>query len=165
MAVDPPEGDFMNNPPRDTHKNIFSKSVVFLMVIGGIWSATINLSIFVLMLHIIQVPLSEAQSMVFLGLIIIQFFKAFNYRSDHQSIFHYGPFTNKWLNLAILWELILLFTILTVPFFQMAFGLHSLGVLEFIFVIICALTIVPVLEFGKVFVRKQMAIEDRSVTI
>ena len=162
LAVDPPEGDFMKNPPRDTHRNIFSSSVVFLMTLGGVWSATINLSIFIFMLYIIQVPLNEAQSMVFLGLIIIQFFKSFNYRSDHQSIFHYGAFTNKWLNIAILWELFLLFTILTVPFFQSAFGLHSLDIIEFTFVIICALTIVPVLEFGKVFVRKQMAQENNS---
>lgn len=156
LAIDPPEEDFMSQPPRNTHRNIFSKQVVFLMTIGGIWSATINLGIFVVMFYIINVPLIEAQSMVFLGLIIIQFFKAFNYRSDHQSIFHYGPFTNKWLNLAILWESLLLLSILYVPFLQTAFGTYNLSLIEFVSVILCALTIIPVLEFGKYFVRRQM---------
>ena len=165
LAVDPPEEDFMKQPPRNTHKNIFSKPVVFLMTIGGIWSATINLSIFVIMYYIVKVPLAEAQSMVFLGLIIIQFFKAYNYRSDHKSILHYGLFTNKWLNFAIVWELFLLISILYVPFLQTVFNTYNLSLIEFSSVILCALTIIPILEFGKYFVRRQMTKELSSLAL
>ena len=159
LAVDPPEGDYMFRPPRNPHRSIFSRSVVFLMVIGGIWSATVNLSIFLYMTEIVKVPLAEAQSIVFASLIIIQFFKAFNYRSDHLSFTKYGIFSNKWLNLAILWEFTLLLFILYVPFLQIAFGTFSLGILEWILVMGSAVSIIPVLEFGKVFVRKQLALE------
>lgn len=41
--------------------------------------------------------------MAFVSLVLAQFFKAYNYRSDRLSVFQ-GPFVNKWLNLAILWE-------------------------------------------------------------
>ena len=94
--------------------------------------------------------------MVFAGLIIIQFFKAFNYRSDHQSIFHYGVFTNKWLNLAIFWEFSLLLLILYVDILQIPFGTFGFGLFEWVLVLGSALTIIPILEFGKYFVRRQM---------
>ena len=42
--------------------------------------------------------------MAFVSLVLIQFFKAYNFRSDRQSVLHH-PFANKWLNIAILWEL------------------------------------------------------------
>jgi Ca2+-transporting ATPase len=157
LAVDPPEGDYMKQPPRNPNKSIFSNSVATLMILGGIWSAIINLSLFIVMLEIVKVPLNEARSMVFIGLILIQFFKAYNYRSDHQSIFKYGIFTNKWLNRAIIWELFLLLLILYVPFLNEAFGTYPLDFAKWIFVLMLTATIIPVLEFGKIFVRRQMA--------
>jgi Ca2+-transporting ATPase len=44
--------------------------------------------------------LSEAMTMSFASLVLIQFFKAYNYRSDQASVWH-KPFANKWLNMAI----------------------------------------------------------------
>ena len=55
--------------------------------------------------------------MTFVSLVLIQFFKAYNFRSDRHSVLR-EPFANKWLNLAILWELILLGLILYVPFLE-----------------------------------------------
>ena len=43
--------------------------------------------------------------MTFVSLVLIQFFKAYNFRSDRHSVLRH-PFANKWLNLAIVWELI-----------------------------------------------------------
>ena len=40
-------------------------------------------------------------------LVLIEFFKAFAYRSDRYSTFE-RPFANRWLNLAVTWELLLL---------------------------------------------------------
>jgi len=41
--------------------------------------------------------------MTFVSLVLIQFFKAYNYRSDRNSVL-VRPFSNRWLNLAILWS-------------------------------------------------------------
>ena len=45
--------------------------------------------------------------MVFTSIVLIEFFKAYSFRSDRLSVF-VRPFANKWLNLAIVWELLLL---------------------------------------------------------
>ena len=62
--------------------------------------------------------------MTFVSLVLIQFFKAYNYRSDRLSVFH-RPFANRWLNLAIVWELVLLGVIIYVPWLHEPFGTFS----------------------------------------
>ena len=39
--------------------------------------------------------------MTFVSLVLIQFFKAYNFRSDRLSVLR-RPFANRWLNLAML---------------------------------------------------------------
>ncbi len=157
LSVDPAEEDFMSQMPRDPSKNVFTKPVVKLMILGGVTSAIVNLSLFYYLQHYTEMSLEQAQCMIFCTLILIEFFKAFSFRSDHQSILSYGPFSNHWLNLAVFWESILFMIIIYLPFLQEAFGTFNLGLTEWIFVLVCALTIIPTLEFGKwFFVRRFM---------
>ncbi len=152
LSVDPPEKDLMKRKPRDPRTGIFTRPVVTLMVLGGLWSAIINLGLFTWALNAGK-SLEEAMTMTFVSLVLIQFFKAYNFRSDRHSIFN-QPFSNKWLNLAILWELALLFVIIYVPFLHDAFGTYYLPLVDWLIVGALAVTIVPVLEIAKWMVRK-----------
>jgi Ca2+-transporting ATPase len=100
--------------------------------------------------------------MTFVSLVLIQFFKAYGYRSDHQHVLH-RPLCNSWLNAAILWEIGLLVLILYVPFLQRAFGLTSLGAGEWAFLVFWSHTILPVLEFGKWLERMGVFTRRKSV--
>jgi len=64
------------------------------------------------------------------------------------------PFANKWLNIAILWEIVLLFLIIYVPFLHDAFGTFYLPLVDWAIVLVLALTISPVLELAKWMVRR-----------
>ena len=152
LSVDPPEPDLMSHPPRDSQKGIFTRPVVFLMLIGGIWSTLLNLSLFNWALGSGR-GLEQAMTLTFLCLILIELFKAYNFRSDRYSVFR-KPFVNKWLNLAVVWELMLLSLIVYMPGRQHPVGTYSLGVEDWALVIGLALTIVPILEFGKWMVRR-----------
>jgi Ca2+-transporting ATPase len=147
LAVDPPETDLMRRKPRNPRTGIFTRPVVVLMVAGGIWSAVINLGLFVWALSSGR-GLEQAMTMTFVSLVLIQFFKAYNFRSDRHSVIN-QPFANKWLNLAILWELLLLALIIYVPFLHRPFGTYSLPLVDWIIIITAALTISPVLELVK----------------
>ena len=59
--------------------------MVVLLLAGGIWSALVNISLFTWLLRIGR-PLEEAMAMTFVSLVLIQFFKAYNYRSDRLSV-------------------------------------------------------------------------------
>ena len=91
--------------------------------------------------------------MTFVSLILIQFFKAYNYRSDRRSVLHH-PFANKWLNLAITWELLLLALIIYLPFLHQPFSTFSLPTMDWVIVVTLAFTVLPVLEVTKWMVRR-----------
>ena len=59
------------------------------------------------------------------------------------------PFANRWLNIAVLWEVVLLVAIIYVPFFQRAFGTFSLTAADWALTLGLALSIVPVIEIAK----------------
>ncbi len=153
LAVDPPESDLMRRPPRNRRTGIFTRPVVSLMVIGGLWSALVNLGIFTWALRSGRSQ-EEAMTITFVTLVTIEFFKAYNFRSDRHSAFR-KPFANKWLNLAIVWELSLLGLILYVPFLAKPFANFRLSAADWMAIIGVALTITPVLEIAKWFVRQE----------
>jgi Ca2+-transporting ATPase len=152
LAVDPPEGDLMKRPPRDPRTGIFTRPVVMLMLIGGIWSTAINLGLFMWALNSGR-SAQEAMTMTFVSLVLIQFFKAYNFRSDRHSVLR-SPFANKWLNIAILWELLMLGLILYVPFLENVFGTFGLTLKDWVIIVAAAFTVSPVLELAKWMERR-----------
>jgi len=153
LAVDPPDPDIMKQKPRPRNQGIFTRPVLFLIFIGGIWSCLINVGIFKWALDSGRSML-EAQGLCFVSLIVIQFFKAYNFRSDKHSIFKIGLFGNKWLNLSILGEILLLLLIIYWPSLHELFRTFSLTANDWVRIIILASTIFPVIEFSKFLIRK-----------
>ena len=152
LSVDPPETDLMRRRPRNPRTGIFTRPVVSLMLAGGIWSTLINLGLFAWALNSGRSQ-AEAMTMTFVSLVLIQFFKAYNFRSDRQSVLR-KPFANKWLNLAVFWEIILLLLIVYLPVLHEPFNTYSLPLVDWIIVLGLAVTVMPVLELVKWFVRK-----------
>ena len=84
---------------------------------------------------------------------MIEFFKAYNFRSDRVSALR-RPFANRWLNIAILSELVVLLAIVYVPFFQRLFGTFSMSTEDWIVIIVLASTITLALELFKWLARR-----------
>ncbi len=147
LAVDPPDPNLMDRPPRSPRTGVFTRPVVALIVVGGVWSAIVNLGLFAWALGS-ERPLEEAMTMAFVSLVLIQFFKAYNFRSDRETVLR-QPFANRWLNAAMIWELALLIAIVYVPFLHEPFGTFSLTMEDWIIVIVLAFTVSPVLEVAK----------------
>ncbi|MBI4622476.1 MAG: cation-translocating P-type ATPase [Verrucomicrobia bacterium] len=152
LAMDPPEADLMRRKPRDPQAGIFTRPVVLLMLMGGLWLMAITFGVFAWALHSGR-SLVEAMTMTFVTLVLTEFVKAYNFRSDRHTVFRH-PFANKWLNLAILWELALLVLIVHVPFLERAFGTFNLQLTDWAIAAGLALTIVPALELAKWMVRR-----------
>jgi len=152
LSVDPPEPDLMRRPPRNPRAGLFTRPVILLMLAGGLWSALVNLSLFAWALSSGR-SLAEAMTMAFVSLVLIQFFKAYNFRSDRHSVLR-QPFANRWLNRAILWEAAMLLLLLYVPFLRDLFGIYSLPWIDWAIVLAAAATVVPVLELVKWIERR-----------
>ena len=147
LAVDPPEANLMRRQPRDPRAGVFTRPLVVLLLTGGFWSALVNISLFAWLLRSGR-PLPEAMALTFASLVLIQFFKAYNYRSDRYSVLR-RPFANRWLNMAVAWELVLLGVIVYTPFLQGPFGTFAFAWSDWALTVALALTIVPVLETVK----------------
>ncbi len=152
LSVDPPEKDLMRRPPRDASRGIFTRPVVTLMSIGGVWSGIVNLGVFAAT-RALGGTVKEAMAHTFVSLVLIQFFKAYSYRSDRRSVLD-DPFANRWLNLAVSWEVLLLAAIMYVPFLQDAFGTSALSAIEGLVLFCVAASVVPVLEAAKWMERR-----------
>ena len=152
LSVDPAESDLMRRKPRNPRTGIFTRPVVTLMTLGGIWSSLINLGLFSWAIASGR-SIEEAMTMTFVSLVLIQFFKAYNFRSDRHSVLH-KPFANKWLNIAIVWELVLLLLIVYVPGLHGPFNTFSLPLVDWAIILGAAFTISPVLELAKWMLRR-----------
>ena len=152
LAVDPPEPNLMHRKPRHGRGGIFTRPVVTLMLVGGIWSTLCNLGLFAWALSSGR-GLEEAMTMTFVSLVLIQFLKAYNFRSDRFSVLR-APFANKWLNWAIAWELVLLLFVVYLPVLHAPFGTFRLGLVDWGIVLGIACTISPVLEAAKWMERR-----------
>ena len=152
LAVDPAEPDIMRRPPRDASRGIFTREVVTLILAGGAWSTLVNLALFAWALST-GCSNSQAMTMTFVSLVLIQFFKAYNFRSDRHSVLR-RPFANRWLNLAILWELCLLLVVVYLPALQRPFGTFSLTPADWGVIILASGSIFPVLELAKWLARR-----------
>ena len=152
LSVDAAEINMMKRKPRNPRTGIFTRPVVTLMVLGGVWSALVNLGLFTWALNSGR-SVEEAMTMTFVSLVLIQFFKAYNFRSDRHSVLN-KPFANKWLNMAVGWEVVLLILIVYLPFLHGPFNTYALPLIDWLIVGGLAVTIIPVLEIAKWMERR-----------
>jgi Ca2+-transporting ATPase len=152
LAIDPHAPDLMRRRPRKVEAGIFTRPVTTLILLGGVWSALVNISLFGWALASGR-PSGEAMTMTFLSLVLIQFLKAYCFRSERHSVLE-EPFANRWLNGAIAWELALLALVLYVPFLERAFGTYPLSLVDWLILATGAFTVVPVLEAAKWMERR-----------
>jgi Ca2+-transporting ATPase len=152
LAVDPPEHDLMRRKPRDPRIGIFTRPVVAMLLTAGVWSAIVNVGLFVWQLRAGR-PLQEVMALTFVTLVLIQFFNAYNCRSDRRSGFD-RPLANRWLNMAVAWEVALLIAIIYVPFLQRAFGTFGFSAADWVLTAASAFSIVPVIEMVKWAIRR-----------
>ncbi len=151
LAVDPPEKDLMRQSPSNARKGIFTASTISLMLTGGVWSMVANLALYRYALEAGR-DLPTAMTLTFLCLVLIEFFKSYAFRSDHNSVIQ-QTFSNKWLNLSVLGGFLMILPILYVPFLQHVFDTVSISLHDWLMVVAVAFTIIPVLELAKWVIR------------
>ncbi|MDO8626374.1 MAG: cation-translocating P-type ATPase [Candidatus Magasanikbacteria bacterium] len=155
LAVDPPRKNLMSEKPRNLKTGIFTKPVVALMLTGGVWSMVINIALFIFLLGQGR-PESEVMTIIFVNLVLVEFIKAYAFRSESITMFR-NFFSNKWLNRAVLWELLLLGAVVYWPILHKPFNTFSLALNDYFIILPVALTVVIVLEIAKVLISRLLS--------
>jgi Ca2+-transporting ATPase len=150
LSFEKAEKDVMKRPPRPPQHSVFADGRGLHMIWVGILMAGIALS---LQAWAIRNELPW-QTMVFNFLCISQMGHVLAIRSERQSFFGIGLFSNKLLIGSVLLTLLLQALLTYVPFFQSMFKTEPLALREFIIVGVASVLIFAAVEIEK-FVRRR----------
>jgi P-type Ca2+ transporter type 2C len=151
LSFEKAEKDVMNRPPRSPRHNVFSDGRGLHMIWVGMLMAGIALS---LEGWAIKNGL-HWQTMVFNVLCLCQLGHVLAIRSEKQSFFTQGIFSNKPLLGAVVIGCLLQFAITYIPFFQPIFKTESLTLNEFILVGVASSIVFFAVEIEKLIARKR----------
>lgn len=146
LGVDPPEINVMNRPPARPDKSIFSKKAVLLMLVLSLNMLIVLLPQFGWLLK--SSSLIKAQTIVFATMVFMEMINAYNSRSEG-SILKINPFSNKWLNLAVLSSFMATVLIVQLPVLSQLFNTVNLDISDWLLAFILSLSALVFSELGK----------------
>ena len=151
LSYEKAEEDIMSRPPRPPQQSVFANGRGLHMIWMGMLMAGIALS---LQGWAINHGL-HWQTIVFNVLCLSQLGHVLAIRSENQSLFSIGVFSNKPLIGAVLLALLLQLLITYIPFLQPIFHTESLTLNEFILVVAASSIVFFAVEIEKLVSRKR----------
>ncbi len=142
LCVDPPESDVMKRPPRDPKEPILRR--FDFMRITYIAAVITVLSLIIYGTYL-NVDLAYARTMVFSFFVFAELFNSIAMRTEKESVFKVGIFSNKLLIVSILAGFALQFALIYVPFLDFIFRLEELK-LEDLLLAIAASSLILIFE-------------------
>ncbi|WP_132222988.1 calcium-translocating P-type ATPase, SERCA-type [Laceyella sacchari] len=154
LGIDPAEEDTMVRSPRNSRESVFARGVGWKIVTRGLLIGACSLMAF--WVTYLETPddLVRAQTVAFATLVFAQLIYVFDCRSQG-TIFQRTPLDNLPLVLAVLSSAVLLLAVIYYPPLQPVFHTVSLGVREWILVIVTST--LPVILAGILDLLRPMA--------
>ncbi|MFC2122708.1 cation-translocating P-type ATPase [Bacteroidota bacterium] len=128
LGLEPKFGDELKQPPR--HPKV---GLVFpgLLLRVGFMAAMMSAGVFLIFNWAqSRMSLEEARTLAFCSMVVFEWFRAFNARSDEHTVFKLGLFRNRWLVMSIGLAILLQMAVVYVPFLQVAFSTVPLSLGE-----------------------------------
>jgi Ca2+-transporting ATPase len=152
LSSEKAEKDIMQRPPRHPKESIFSKGLGVHVMWVGLLMGAISLGTQAWSIHDGN---SHWQTMVFNVLCLSQMGHVLAIRSESQSFFRMGMFSNKPLIGAVLLTLFLQIAVTYVPFLHPIFKTESLTLNEFLLVGVASSLVFFAVEIEKAIARKK----------
>ncbi|MDI6744606.1 MAG: calcium-translocating P-type ATPase, PMCA-type [Thermodesulfovibrionales bacterium] len=152
LSVEPAEGDVMSRPPRHPKESIFAHG----LGLHAIWVGLLMGGV-VLFIQAWSINTGNAhwQTMVFTVLCLTQLGHVLAIRSEKESLFRIGLFSNKYLLGAVVLTFILQMATIYVPLLNPIFKTEPLTLNELIFTLAISSVVFFAVELEKLFRRKQ----------
>ncbi|HHB89943.1 MAG TPA: cation-translocating P-type ATPase [Anaerolineae bacterium] len=151
LTVEPGEPDVMKRPPVKPNENIFARGLGvdilwigilmgFISLAAGLWGWLTG---------------SEAwQTMIFTTLTLAQMGNAMALRSNRESLFQIGVFSNPMMLGAVLVTFLLQLALIYIPFFQTIFDTKALTATELAISLLLSLIVFIAVEIKKALARR-----------
>ncbi|OSS41475.1 Lead, cadmium, zinc and mercury transporting ATPase Copper-translocating P-type ATPase [Desulfurella amilsii] len=150
FVAEPKERNIYSRPPRNPKESIINNRVIKDILIKGtvLFIAVISVYFYARSQNL---SLVQSQTFAFSAWIFGHIVLAFISRSDKESIFSLGMFTNKIINLWALTAITFLVLGIYLPFLKERFNLFSISFTQLIFIALIVSLIVGSLELRKMF--------------
>jgi len=155
LGMDPVVPDIMSRPPRRKDEPIITKRRARLIIAQGVFIAACALGAFAFVLFVEKEGITRARTAALFALAASQLFHSLNCRSQRDSLFKLGLFTNMKLITAIGVSFALQIAILYLPFTQKIFKVEALGALDLAVVILVSSFPLWMMELVKLFSRRR----------
>lgn len=165
LGTEKPEEGIMDRPPRSLKETLLNKRI---MMLGFLWYGAIE-SIASLGAYFFvnlrngwpNVPLAssgiiyrQATTMALASIVFCQIGVVLCARTEKESLFKVGFFTNKRVIFGIVFEILLINAIIYMPFLQSIFQTAAIGLKDWAFLVVLPFPIIIVDEIRKAIVRK-----------
>ncbi len=152
LTLEPEEGDVMRRPPRPPRENLFSHG----LGVHAVWVGLLMAGV-VLLLQAWAIHIGDAhwQTMVFTVLCFLQLGHVMAIRSERESLFTQGVFTNRPLVLSVLATIGFQFLTIYVPALNPIFKTQPLSAAELALVLVLSLTVFIAVEIEKLLKRRK----------
>lgn len=151
LSVDPPEPNIMDRKPRNPKEKIISSPIIIRMLIVGFTMMIGTLAIF--KFYSPETNLVHAQTVAFSTLMFFQMFNVLNCRSEFNSLFKIGIFTNMKLWGAILISVFLQILVIHTPL-SAFFKTMPLTLIDWASIILVSSSVFIIVEIYKLAVAK-----------
>jgi P-type Ca2+ transporter type 2C len=152
LAAEPGEKDIMSRPPRDPKESIFAKGLGVHIMWVGLLMGAVSIITQALFINSSQ---AHWQTMVFTVLCLSQMGHVLAIRSDRDSFFKQGVFSNKPLLGAVLLTFALQMATIYVPVLNPIFKTVPLSAGELLITILLSTTVFLAVEIEKVVKRSK----------
>lgn len=152
------ESDIMLQPPRRSDSRILNKDMIWSIATQAI---AIFASVYIAFNFGLArygteagLPHDGARTYAFVTLILAELLRAYSSRSEHESVFKIGLFSNKTMLKATAISFVLLILVIYIPFLDTVFHTIPLGILEWLLLI--GLALIPFIVgelFKKIYYR------------
>lgn len=153
LGLEPSEPGIMQHKPRNVNKSILSGSALYFTLGIGLWIGLADTAVFIYALNIYDDP-AHAVTIFFAALIVTRIVNAGNCRSFDQSAFTLNIAGNKMLLLSAFASLLLTIVVIYWDMLNKPFHTIPLLPIDWLYIVLPALSVFVVVEIAKVFKRK-----------
>ncbi|EGT3615541.1 calcium-translocating P-type ATPase, PMCA-type [Clostridium perfringens] len=134
LGVDPADKDIMNQQPRSKKESIFARGLTEKILVRGCLIGICTLLSFIVG-GLYGMDLDTCRTIALSTLVMSQLLHVFECRSERHSIFEIKLFTNIYLVGAVLVSVVMLLSIIYIPFFSAIFHTAILGINHWLIVL------------------------------
>ena len=158
LGLEKGDPDIMEQPPRSPQEPVINRDMI-----AGVLVQTVAITVTVLLAYWRGLtfyaakyggdPTQTAETMAFVTLVLSELFRAYTSRSERYPLLRLGIFTNKWMQYAVGFSVVLLAVVVYVPFLQPIFNTVPLNLEEWVLMLPLILIPSVVAELQKSVTR------------